>query len=160
MSIYLNKITLQHDKYPTREYFPFSLQILNRTSHVCFRNPVTVFVGENGTGKSTLLGAIAQACGIHIWTMSEGVRYQVNKYEKILYQYLNPEWSDGSVPGAYFGSEIFARFKKGSKTANNVGDDWYIAVKQVAVPIDNKIYIVWGSEEKFTILLNIILKLK
>ena len=60
----------------------------------------------------------------------------------------------------YYGSEISVRFKKGSKTANNIGDDWYTAVKQVAVPIDNKIYIVWGSEEKFTILLNIILKIK
>ena len=60
----------------------------------------------------------------------------------------------------YYGSEIYIRFKRGSKTANNVGEDWYIAVKQVAVPIENKIYIVWGSEEKFTILLNIILKIK
>ncbi|MFX0075895.1 MAG: helix-turn-helix domain-containing protein [Candidatus Hermodarchaeota archaeon] len=59
----------------------------------------------------------------------------------------------------YYGSEIFVRFKKGTKTANNVGEDWVIAVKQVAVPIENKIYIVWGSEEKFTILLNMILKL-
>ncbi|MHA1191555.1 MAG: helix-turn-helix domain-containing protein [Promethearchaeota archaeon] len=59
----------------------------------------------------------------------------------------------------FYGSEVYVRFKKGTKTANNVGEDWIIAVKQVAVPIENKIYIVWGSEEKFTILLNMILKL-
>lgn len=34
-----------------------------------------------------------------------------------------------------------------------------MAVKQVAVPIENKIYVVLGFEEKFTILLNMILKL-
>jgi predicted transcriptional regulator len=78
--------------------------------------------------------------------------------------YKNPDLDEIKIVDKkildYYGSEIFVRFKKGSKTANNVGDDWYIAVKQVAIPIDNKIYIVWGSEEKFTILLNIILKIK
>ena len=77
--------------------------------------------------------------------------------------YKNPDLDDIKIVDKkilnYFGSEIYVRFKKGTKTANNVGDDWVIAVKQVAVPIENKIYIVWGSEEKFTILLNMILKI-
>ncbi len=77
--------------------------------------------------------------------------------------YKNPDLDDIKIVDKkildYYGSEVYIRFKKGTKTANNVGDDWIIAVKQVAVPIENKIYIVWGSEEKFTILLNMILKL-
>ncbi len=77
--------------------------------------------------------------------------------------YKNPDLDDIKIVDKkildYYGSEVYIRFKKGTKTANNVGDDWIIAVKQVAVPIENKIYIVWGSEEKFTILLNMILKI-
>lgn len=77
--------------------------------------------------------------------------------------YKNPDLEEIKVADKkildYYGSEVYIRFKKGSKTANNVGDDWFIALKQVAVPIENKIYIVWGSEEKFTILLNMILKI-
>lgn len=77
--------------------------------------------------------------------------------------YKNPDLEEIKIVDQkildYYGSEIQIRLKKGSETANNVGDDWFIAVKQVAVPIENKIYIVWGSEEKFTILLNMILKL-
>jgi predicted transcriptional regulator len=77
--------------------------------------------------------------------------------------YKNPDLEEIKIVDKeildYYGSEIYVRFKKGTKTANNVGEDWFIAVKQVAVPIENKIYIVWGSEEKFTILLNMILKL-
>ena len=77
--------------------------------------------------------------------------------------YKNPDLDDIKIVDKqildYYGSEVYVRFKKGTKTANNVGEDWIIAVKQVAVPIENKIYIVWGSEEKFTILLNMILKL-
>jgi len=77
--------------------------------------------------------------------------------------YKNPDLEDIKIVDKkildFFGSEVYVRFKKGTKTANNVGEDWIIAVKQVAVPIENNIYIVWGSEEKFTILLNMILKL-
>jgi len=77
--------------------------------------------------------------------------------------YKNPDLDDIKIVDKsileYYGSEIQIRFKKGTKTANNVGEDWFIAVKQVAIPIENKIYIVWGSEEKFTILLNMILKI-
>jgi len=77
--------------------------------------------------------------------------------------YKNPDLADIKISDKqildYYGSEVYIRFRKGTITANNVGEDWIIAVKQVAVPIENKIYIVWGSEEKFTILLNMILKL-
>jgi predicted transcriptional regulator len=77
--------------------------------------------------------------------------------------YKNPDLEEIKIVDKkildYYGSEIYIRFKKGTEITNNVGEDWFIAVKQVAVPIENKIYIVWGSEEKFTILLNMILKL-
>jgi predicted ATPase len=79
---------------------------------MAFDAPVTLFVGENGTGKSTLLEALAIACGIHIWRTSEGTRYQVNRYEKELYKYIDVCWSDGHVPGAYFSSEIFKDFSR------------------------------------------------
>ena len=60
----------------------------------------------------------------------------------------------------YLGAIMYLKFKEGSETANNVGRDWIIAAKQVAIPIGNRIFIVWGSEVKFPILLEIILKLK
>jgi len=60
----------------------------------------------------------------------------------------------------YFGANMYLKFKEGSKTANNIGTDWIVAAKHLAVPIEDKIYVIWGSEEKFPILLSIILKLK
>jgi predicted ATPase len=41
--------------------FPFTLRIVRRMPEIEFRSPVTFLVGENGTGKSTLLEAIAAA---------------------------------------------------------------------------------------------------
>lgn len=110
MTTHITKVTFQHEKYPTGSHYPFTLPVFNQTRHIVFDSPVTLFVGENGTGKSTLLEALARAGGIHIWCRSEGVRYRVNRYEKLLCNYLALEWSNGRVPGAYFGSEIFKDF--------------------------------------------------
>jgi len=99
-----------HDKYPTQEYYPFNLSIFNQTKRLEFDTPVTLFVGDNGTGKSTLLEALALSCGIHIWRYSEGTRCQFNYYEKQLHKCLSLEWSNGKVPGAYFASQIFKDF--------------------------------------------------
>ena len=60
----------------------------------------------------------------------------------------------------YLGANIKITFRENSKTANNLGVDWIIVAKLVAIPIDNKIYVIWGSEQKFPYLLNIIQKLK
>jgi len=110
MGNHLKNITLLSEKYPTCKHYPFSLPIFHQTRNLVFDTPVTLFVGENGSGKSTLLEALAHACGIHIWRASGGTRYQVNRFEDQLYKYLALEWSNGHVPGSFFGSEIFKDF--------------------------------------------------
>ena len=110
MAQYIKKVTLLHEKYPTGDHYPFTLPIFHQTRQLVFDTPITLFVGENGAGKSTLLEALALRSGIYIWRKPEGVRYQFNRYEKQFYKYLSLEWANGSVPGAYFGSEIFKDF--------------------------------------------------
>jgi predicted ATPase len=112
MKNHITSVTLHHEKYPSRSHYPFSLPIFYQTKQVVFDFPVTFFVGENGTGKSTLLESIARASDTHIWSKSEGARFKVNLYEKQLYKYLSLEWANGRVPGAYFGSEIFNDFRR------------------------------------------------
>ncbi len=111
MNNHISSVTLHHDKYPNGDHYPFSLPIFNHTRKLTFETPVTFFVGENGTGKSTLLEAIAIACNIHIWSRNDGVRFQPNQYEKQLFKYISVKWVNGPVPGSYFGSEIFNDFR-------------------------------------------------
>ncbi len=54
---------------------------------------------------------------------------------------------------------MYFKFKEGTEMGNNIGTDWIVAARHVAVLLDDKIFIVWGSEEQFPILLSIILKL-
>lgn len=110
MARHIDSVTLRHEDFPTREHYPFSLPIFHQTKNLPFETPVTFFVGENGSGKSTLLGGIARACRIHIWRSQGGARYRYNRFEEKLHECLRIGWSDGPVPGAYFGSEIFKDF--------------------------------------------------
>lgn len=110
MSNHIHGVTLLQEKFPTDEQYPFSLPTFQQTTHLPFDTPVTLFVGENGTGKSTLLEALARACNIHIWNRSERPRARANRYEQLLYACLHVDWANGRVPGAFFGSETFRDF--------------------------------------------------
>jgi len=110
--MHLKRITILSDSFPRRDCYPFNLSILQNTGSVSFTEPVTFFVGENGTGKSTLLKAICRRCDIHIWENTESTRYQYNVYEDELFRYIEKEWAAGSVPGAFFASQIFHDFAR------------------------------------------------
>jgi predicted ATPase len=119
-TVHITKIHLLRDRFPTREHYPFSLDVFNTTESLDFTQPVTFFVGENGTGKSTLLQAIARCCNIHIWKDEERTRYHYNKFEENLHNCLKVDWKNGKVTGAFFASEIFQHFSQ-------ILDEWAAA---------------------------------
>jgi predicted ATPase len=67
-------------------------------------------MGENGTGKSTLLEAITRKCGIHIWEKPRRHIAHNNPYETRLADYISVRWANGSVPGSLFRAETFRNF--------------------------------------------------
>lgn len=111
--MHLNSVAFHPDAYPVADRYPFHLAPFRQTPLLVFDTPVTLFVGENGTGKSTLLEALARQCGIHIWRDEDRRRFERNPYEDTLYRYLTIEWADGPVPGSFFGSSVFEDFVRG-----------------------------------------------
>lgn len=122
--MHLERISFENSKFPVADKYPFSLEVLRQTPGISFTSPVTFFVGENGSGKTTVLKAICIKSGIHIWQDEFRKRYINNPYEEELYRYITLQWSNGSVPGSYFSSQIFQDFTK-------YLDDWAVATPEI-----------------------------
>jgi predicted ATPase len=61
-SPFLTHVSLKPDRIQS-DVHPFTLPWISEKLDLTFTTPLTFLVGENGTGKSTLLEAIAWACG-------------------------------------------------------------------------------------------------
>jgi predicted ATPase len=60
---YLKRVWLDPARVPDREAYPFCLPFLHDDFSLSFDRAITIIVGENGTGKSTLLEGIAALAG-------------------------------------------------------------------------------------------------
>jgi len=60
---YLRRVWLDPERVPNSEAYPFCLPFLRGGFELEFEAPITIIVGENGTGKSTLLEGIAALAG-------------------------------------------------------------------------------------------------
>ena len=108
--LHLKEVRLLPEQYPTRNHYPFNIDVLQKTRSITFSSPVTFFVGENGSGKTTLLEALARKCHIHIWSGIERTRSVINPYEETFFLYIEVEWREDIVPGSFFSSQIFRNF--------------------------------------------------
>lgn len=62
---YLLHLQMLRERIPHPNRFPYTLPAVRHLETLLFHPRVTFFVGENGTGKSTLLEAIAVASGLN-----------------------------------------------------------------------------------------------
>jgi predicted ATPase len=107
---HIREVRFESDRYPDTDHYPFNLALVKKAKPLSLETPITMFAGENGTGKSTILRAICRACGIHIWEGERRRRYSKSPYEDNFHNYLEVTWSNGSVPGSFFSSDIFRDF--------------------------------------------------
>lgn len=109
-AVHLLDMTIVHTRFPAHDVYPFSLRVVQETAAVPLDVPVTFFYGENGSGKSTFLRALAHRCGIHIWEASDTTHAGYNPLAEKLYECLDLHWKIGPVPGSFFAAEIFRHF--------------------------------------------------
>ena len=95
---YLQSIELKWDAIESFSGYPFSVPVIRELDYLDFHPDVTFFVGENGTGKSTLIEAIALAMGfgaeggtrnVHISTADD--QSGLSEYVKLMRSFAKPK---------------------------------------------------------------------
>ncbi|MCI8598162.1 MAG: AAA family ATPase [Lachnospiraceae bacterium] len=84
-SLFVNGLTIDWDKVDSDSYL-HEIAALREIDSIRFEKPVTFFVGENGTGKSTLLEAIAASYGINPEGGSKNFRFSTRDTHSSLYK--------------------------------------------------------------------------
>ncbi|MFA5859233.1 MAG: AAA family ATPase [Elusimicrobiota bacterium] len=118
--MFIKEVEVNNSKFPDVDAYPFNVGLLRKTKIIDFSPGVTFFIGENGTGKSTVLRAIAQKVGVHLWEDAQHKVFKYNKYAGMLHKYINIKWIGLPVKGSFFSSENFATYAR-------MVDDWAIS---------------------------------
>jgi predicted ATPase len=87
-SQYLSRVTLRRDKVDSFDRYPFSLPAVRTLDHIDFHPKLTYFVGENGSGKSSLLEAIAVALGFNAEGGTKNFSFGTRRSHSELCDYL------------------------------------------------------------------------
>src|SRR5690606_16339626 len=75
---------------PVRDNYPFSIPAVQSLDGLQFNPKVTFLVGENGSGKSTVLEALAALLGMNPEGGSKHLRFSTRATESSLHQALRP----------------------------------------------------------------------
>ena len=109
--IYLRGLRLKESR-PIPERFPFTLGIFHDLA-IEFSAPVTFLVGENGTGKSTLIEALARATELPIVGGERIEKDATLAYTKDLSAAFRLSWTTRTRRGFFLRAEDFFRFCRG-----------------------------------------------
>lgn len=76
---------------PSFDAYPFCLAAVRHLDTLAFAPAVTFLIGENGTGKSTLLEAVAVAWGFNAEGGTRNFRFETRRSHSDLHEYLELE---------------------------------------------------------------------
>ena len=110
--VHLKSVTVREWDESEAKAFPFNLDIVRSFREVKFDSPVTFFVGENGSGKSTILEALA--CAVNSVTVgSESVKTDPSLSSvRRLSRYFRLSWLKQTHKGFFLRAEDFFGYAK------------------------------------------------
>lgn len=106
--VYLLSVRLRRE-LPENTYLRYlgPVRYLMEGNKLEFDQPVTFLVGENGTGKSTLLEAIAVACGFNPEGGTRNFSFSTRATHSVLGEYLTPARKRYPRDGFFLRAESF-----------------------------------------------------
>jgi len=107
---FLKRVDAQYDRIPDLKDYPFSIPAISSGNFkIDFNSQVTIIVGDNGIGKSTLLEAIASHCGFSL-TGGTKNHAHMSSEDETLSKYLRFSWLPKVTRGFFLRAETFFSF--------------------------------------------------
>lgn len=107
---YLKEIRLSWEKADRREEYPFNIKSLRSVQTIKLERNTTFFIGENGSGKSTFLEAVADRCGFAIKGGSRNSTLYSDKDDLTLASIITLSWLPKVSNGFFLRAETFFDF--------------------------------------------------
>lgn len=108
----LDKVKIKFKAEVDFNQYPFSLNIIKNLKDIEFTTQVTFFVGENGTGKSTILESIANKAGFGAEGGSKNIHFKTSEEKTYsgtqnLSEQITLSWRQKPKNGYFFRAESF-----------------------------------------------------
>ena len=136
---FLRRVALDETRIENRAAFPFSLPIFQKGFELEFDRPVTILIGENGTGKSTILAGVAAVAGYEdAARISSSRRVEPTAGDRLA-QALRPSWLPRMTNGCFFRSESYFSLMlqregpapaAGAQSSHSHGEDFLLFVEE------------------------------
>lgn len=109
---YLSNLIVSENK--GENIFPYNLPIFKNGLKMEFKKPITFIIGDNGTGKSTLLESIAYKIGFNVLGGNKNHSYYNSKVNDNLKLADNMKliWDNKTSNGFFFRAESFLNFSE------------------------------------------------
>ncbi|WP_068613799.1 AAA family ATPase [Paenibacillus tuaregi] len=85
---YVRSVKLLRDRIPSTREYPFNVGAVRTLSSLELHPKVTYIVGENGMGKSTLMEAVAVACGFNPEGGTKNFNFTTQATHSPLHEYI------------------------------------------------------------------------
>jgi predicted ATPase len=105
---FLSKAKTVENTFPDR--YPFTVESIVNGFEIDFKSNVTFLVGENGSGKSTILEAIADLVGFNLSGGTKSSNYNFHNTESDLSAYMRLTWKSKISQGFFMRAESFYNF--------------------------------------------------
>jgi len=104
---FLKRVVLDESRIENRAAFPFSLSVFQKGFELEFDRAVTILIGENGIGKSTVLAGVAAVAGYEdAGRISSSRRVEPTIGDRLA-QALRPSWLPKMTNGWFFRRQSF-----------------------------------------------------
>jgi predicted ATPase len=97
---FLTRIRIEEDDL--KPEFPYNLPVFKGGLELTLTSNVTFFVGENGSGKSTIIESIADKCGFNLSGGNQDHNYEYTKTESSMSDVMRLSWFPVRISEGFF----------------------------------------------------------